>query len=104
MAPARSFVPPRSTPITQPPRILSPPYSAMSVPPEPPPTYTKYRARPVLFARRGDVLERSRRGEKRPDGKPPKRRKPITVGRVLKWLGVALRAPVPVPPLPLLIS
>jgi LCP family protein required for cell wall assembly len=62
----------------------------MSVPPEPPPTYTKYRARPGLFNRGGDVLERFRKGEKRPDGRPPKTRKPITVGRVLKWLAVAI--------------
>jgi LCP family protein required for cell wall assembly len=57
----------------------------MSVPPEPPPSYTKYRARPGLFDRRGDVLERFRRGEKRPDGKPPRTRRPITWGRVVKW-------------------
>jgi LCP family protein required for cell wall assembly len=58
----------------------------MSVPPEPPPSYTKYRARPGLFDRRADVLARFRRGEQRPDGKPPRTRKRITRGRVLKWL------------------
>jgi LCP family protein required for cell wall assembly len=62
----------------------------MPVPPEPPPSYTKYRARPGLFDRRGDVLARLRRDGKRPDGAPGRTRKPITVGRVLKWLVVAV--------------
>jgi LCP family protein required for cell wall assembly len=63
----------------------------MSVPPEPPPSYTKYRARRGLFEGRGDVLERFRRREKRPDEPGRRRRrKPITVGRVLKWLAAAV--------------
>jgi LCP family protein required for cell wall assembly len=62
----------------------------MSVPPEPPPSYTKYRARPGLFDRRGDVLARFRRGDKRPDGQPGRTRRPITWGRVLKWFVVGV--------------
>jgi LCP family protein required for cell wall assembly len=62
----------------------------MSVPPEPPPSYTKYRARPGLFDRGGDALARFRRGEKRPDDGPSRPRRPITLGRVLKWLAVAV--------------
>src|SRR5438093_7985707 len=76
--PALSFVPPRSTPITQPPSIAEPPYSAMSEPPErsrrslqEPPAYTKYRARPRLLDRGGDALGRLRR-----DGDRPARRRP----------------------------
>jgi LCP family protein required for cell wall assembly len=63
----------------------------MSVPPETPespPSYTKYRARPRVFDGRGDLLGRLRR-----DGggdRQRRRRRPITVGRVLKWLVVAL--------------
>ena len=66
----------------------------MSVPPEPPPQYTKYRARPRVFSRGGDPLARFRRnGSGQPPGdKPPKPRKPITVGRVLKWLAVGIVA------------
>src|SRR5436190_6394951 len=55
--------------------------------PEPPPSYRKYRARPRLFERKGDALARLRRDGDRP-GAPSRPRKPITVGRVLKWLAV----------------
>src|SRR4051812_31643226 len=67
----------------------------MSVPPEPPPQYTKYRSRPSLLSGRGDPLARFRRGQKPGDeGGPqgPRRRKPITFGRVLKWLALAVGA------------
>ena len=55
--------------------------------PEPPPSYTKYRARPRLLDRGGDTFERLRRsgGEE-----PGKRRKPITWGRVVKWVVLAI--------------
>jgi LCP family protein required for cell wall assembly len=70
----------------------------MSVPPErpePPPQYTKYRARPRLFDRGGDVLARFRGrlpGERVPHEREPRPRKRITLGRVLKWLGVGVAA------------
>jgi LCP family protein required for cell wall assembly len=63
----------------------------MSIPPErpeQPPQYTKYRARPRLFDRGGDALSRLRDRERGQRG--PKVRKPITVGRVLKWVALAL--------------
>src|SRR3954468_14162392 len=56
--------------------------------PESPPSYTRYRARPRLFDRKGDALARLRRGGARPGG-PSRRRKPITVGRAVKWLAIA---------------
>src|SRR5204862_627246 len=94
--PARSVVPPRSTPITDPPFIARR-YSAMSDSPqrsarpsEPPPAYTKYRARPRLFDRGGDALARFRRDGDGPPGAPPTRRRPITWRRALKWLAVAI--------------
>jgi LCP family protein required for cell wall assembly len=68
----------------------------MSGPPppaEPPPRYTKYRARPSIFGRR---RERGPDGLKpspaRPDGppRPPGRRRPITPGRVAKWVALAV--------------
>jgi LCP family protein required for cell wall assembly len=55
--------------------------------PEPPPTYTKYRARPRLLDRGGDTLGRLRR---RPGEDPGKRRRPITWGRVVKWVVLAI--------------
>ena len=65
----------------------------MSVPPErpeEPPRYTKYRARPRLFDRGGDAFARFRGRErgKRPAGA----KRPITVGRVLKWVAIAVGA------------
>src|SRR3954451_15558057 len=63
----------------------------MPVPPEshePPPSYTRYRARPRLFDRKGDAVARLRRDGDRPGG-PPRPRRPITVGRVVKWLAIA---------------
>jgi LCP family protein required for cell wall assembly len=63
----------------------------MSVPPErsdPPPTYTRYRARPRLFDGRGDALKRLRRKEDGGPGGPGRTRKPITVGRVIKWIAL----------------
>src|SRR3954471_11561341 len=63
----------------------------MPVPPEshePPPSYTRYRARPRLFDRKGDALARLRRDGGRP-GAPTRPRRPITVGRVVKWLAIA---------------
>src|SRR4051812_8303294 len=56
--------------------------------PEPPPSYTRYRARPRLFDRKGDTLARLRRDGGRP-GAPTRPRRPITVGRVVKWLAIA---------------
>src|SRR3954468_20201973 len=56
--------------------------------PEPPPSYKRYRARPRLFDRKGDALARLRRDGGRP-GAPTRPRRPITVGRVVKWLAIA---------------
>src|SRR3954451_10983613 len=56
--------------------------------PEPPPSYTRYRARPRVFDRKGDALARLRRDGGRP-GAPTRPRSPITVGRVVKWLAIA---------------
>jgi LCP family protein required for cell wall assembly len=56
--------------------------------PQAPPEYKLYRTRPRLLGRRGDdgsLLDDFR--EKPPD---EKRRKPITVGRVVKWIVLAL--------------
>jgi LCP family protein required for cell wall assembly len=61
----------------------------MSVPPErpeEPPQYTKYRARPRLFDRGGDPLARFRKG----GVKPGRVKRPITFGRVAKWLGIGV--------------
>src|SRR4051794_53647 len=55
--------------------------------PDSPPTYRKYRARPRLLDRGGDTLGRLRRG---PGDEPGRRRKPITWGRVLKWVVLAV--------------
>src|SRR4051794_21419360 len=55
--------------------------------PESPPTYTKYRARPRLLDRGGSTLDRLRRG---PGEEPGKQRRPITWGRVVKWLVLAI--------------
>jgi LCP family protein required for cell wall assembly len=63
----------------------------MSVPPErpeEPPRYTKYRARPRLFDRGGDALARLRERDRGAGG--GRVRKPITVGRVVKWLALAV--------------
>src|SRR3954466_4355069 len=88
-APARSFVPPRSTPITCPsatPATISLPAMAD---PDDQPQYTLYRSRPKWLS--------FRRGEKpldeRPQDyeKPRRRRRPITVWRVVRWL-LAVRA------------
>jgi len=67
----------------------------MPAPPErsdPPPTYTRYRARPRLFDRGGDSLARLRRREDGGPGGPGRTRKPITVGRVLKWIALGALA------------
>jgi LCP family protein required for cell wall assembly len=60
--------------------------------PEPPPAYTRYRARPRLLDRGGDALARFRRGEdgRRPAVEPHKRRKPFTWKRALKWVVLAI--------------
>ena len=58
--------------------------------PQAPPEYKLYRTRPRLLGRRGDdgsVLDDFREA---PPGE--KRRRPITVGRVLKWIVLALVA------------
>ena len=57
--------------------------------PEPPPSYTKYRARPRLLDRGGDALAPFRRGARR---EPTRRRRPVTVRRVVKWVVVAIAA------------
>jgi LCP family protein required for cell wall assembly len=62
-------------------------------PPEGPPQYTKYRARPQLFGRGADAgaLDRFRReGDGR--RKAPGTRRPWTWRRVVKWIVVALAA------------
>jgi LCP family protein required for cell wall assembly len=55
------------------------------------PKYTVYRSRPRLPWRRDDDDLSEQRGEKR-DEPRPKRRRPITVGRVVKYLALALGA------------
>src|SRR4051812_17016110 len=55
-----------------------------------PPRYTLYRARPKWLSRERGLRE----PERAPDGyeKPPRRRKRITVWRVVRWLAAALAA------------
>jgi LCP family protein required for cell wall assembly len=72
--------------------------------PEPPPQYTKYRSQPSL-------LERFGRGEKPrvPSGPPheverPRRKRPVTWKRVVKWLALAAAAWVAVSLLLFLVS
>ena len=68
------------------PSAPEPPGSA----PEPPPQYTKYRAKPRLFRRSGgdDALPDRLRGA--PGAPPAKQRRPITAGRVARWVLLAL--------------
>jgi LCP family protein required for cell wall assembly len=61
------------------------------------PQYTKYRARPKLLGRldKGDALDalrrRDPRGPSQPGDKPPRTgRKPVTAGRVAKWVALAV--------------
>src|SRR3954451_7978300 len=87
--PASSFVPPRSTPMTQPAAMIGHHTWLMAGPPAPP-EYKPYRTRPRLPRRGADdgsMLDELR-------GAPPKerKRKPISVGRVVKWLALALVA------------
>src|SRR3954465_7439736 len=57
------------------------------------PKYTVYRSRPRLPWRRGDDGDLGdQRGEKRDEPKAPKRRRRITVGRVVKYVAIALGA------------
>jgi LCP family protein required for cell wall assembly len=64
-------------------------------PTEPPPSYTKYRARPRFLPSRSPAGDTTALDELRRDsgsaGPGPRRRlrKPITFGRVVKWLAVA---------------
>src|SRR3954447_15330199 len=57
-----------------------------------PPEYKVYRTRPRLLKRGGDSPLDELRGTPpgAPPGAPPKRRKRITVGRVVKWLVLAV--------------
>src|ERR671934_1089110 len=85
--PASSFVPPRSTPITQPAAMIGH-HTRLMADPQAPPEYKLYRTRPRLFGRRdsdGSILDELREA---PPGE--RRRKPITVGRVVKWLVLAV--------------
>lgn len=68
-------------------------------PPEERPQYTKYRARPKLFSRfdKAGALDALRRRDPRPPGEPgrgrervPGQRKPVTPGRVARWVALAL--------------
>jgi LCP family protein required for cell wall assembly len=63
-------------------------------PPEERPSYTRYRARPKLLRRgeRGDALAALRRRAPTgaPGDRPPGSRKPVTTGRVAKWVAVGL--------------
>src|SRR5919204_578567 len=77
--PASSFVPPRSTPITQPAAMIGH-HTRLMADPQAPPEYKLYRTRPRLLGRRdhgGSILDELREA---PPGE--RRRKPITVGRV----------------------
>jgi LCP family protein required for cell wall assembly len=60
----------------------------------PPPDYKVYRARPRLLQRGGrdggSLLDELRGAPPGTPGAPPKRRRRITVGRVVKWLALAL--------------
>jgi LCP family protein required for cell wall assembly len=57
------------------------------------PQYTVYRSRPRLPWRRDDDDDLSQqRGEKRDEPKAPRRRRKITVGRVVKYVALALGA------------
>jgi LCP family protein required for cell wall assembly len=56
------------------------------------PKYTVYRSRPRLPWRRDDDDLGDQRGEKRDEPKAPRPRRRITVGRVVKYLAVALGA------------
>jgi LCP family protein required for cell wall assembly len=56
--------------------------------PQAPPEYKLYRTRPRLLGRRGD--DRSILDDFREAPPGEKRRKPITVGRVIKWIVLAL--------------
>ena len=56
------------------------------------PKYTVYRSRPRLPWRRDDDDLSEQRGEKRDEPKPKRRRRPITVGRVVKYVALALGA------------
>src|SRR4051794_12650321 len=91
-APARSFVPPRSTPITcpsaTPPRYLLPAMADHDDQPQ----YTLYRSRPkwLSFGRRErNSGERPRGLEEEPRRR---RRRPVTVWRVVRWLLALLAA------------
>jgi LCP family protein required for cell wall assembly len=53
-----------------------------------PPEYKVYRSRPRLLQRGGDSPLDELRGT--PPGAPPKRRRRVTVGRVVKWLVLAV--------------
>ena len=63
-------------------------------PPEEPPQYTVYRSRPRLLTRREpDELGPVELPERPPlPGEEPGRRKPVTFGRVVKWLAIGLAA------------
>src|SRR3954469_13825567 len=56
------------------------------------PKYTVYRSRARLPWRREKDDDLGQRGEKRDEAKPPKRRPKITVGRVVKYVAVAIGA------------
>src|SRR4051812_47311297 len=70
-------------------------------PPESPPQYTKYRARPQFLSRRdrADGVDALR--GKQP---PPGTRRPITWGRVVKWVAIALAAWIGISLIAFLIS
>jgi LCP family protein required for cell wall assembly len=55
------------------------------------PKYTVYRSRPRLPWQRGDDLSQER-GEKRDQPKLPKRRRKISVGRIVKYVAIAIGA------------
>jgi LCP family protein required for cell wall assembly len=56
------------------------------------PKYTVYRSRPRFPWQRGDEDLGQQRGEKRDEPKAPKRRRKISVGRIVKYLAVAVGA------------
>src|SRR3954469_23891708 len=95
-APASSFVPPRSTPMTYP-SATRPPYRYAMADPrdDDKPQYTLYRSRPKFLRRRGDDGGLAKmQAPNRPESyeTPPRTRPRRKIGgwRIVRWLAGAL--------------